>query len=107
MKRTRITLNRRLNDPNCFYWGNRYSDTDTPDRHGRWMRICYYKENPISLITKTYVEEHGNCYKVHDFFPSQLSVSPCLVETIIDKDLDTIKKDIENRFMQFVKEINS
>lgn len=106
MKKTRITSDQRFNNTRGFYWGFRYSDTDKPDKHGRWMRICYYKENVICLISKTNDGDYGTYFKVHDFFPSQLSISPMLVETIRDKDLDTIKKDVENRFIQFLKEIN-
>ena len=37
---------------NSIQWGIRYSDTDEPDRFGRWARIMYLNSVPFAWVNR-------------------------------------------------------
>ena len=48
---------------------NRYSETNLPDKHGRWARIVYANNLQIAWI-KGIIIDDKLFYSVKDFFPS-------------------------------------
>jgi hypothetical protein len=56
-----------------------YSDTDQPDKQGRWMRKCYFNK-AVLIATVTRLEhEHLTVYTVHTFFPVNMNVDPLYI----------------------------
>jgi hypothetical protein len=49
-------------------WVNRYSDTDEPDKKGRWERICYCNGLRIA-VTKMVMEHKSVMFSTKTFFP--------------------------------------
>lgn len=92
---------------NGFVWAVRYSDTDVPDKHGRWSRLCYYKGKLICLVSKVVRIDLPTYYKVSDFFPSIQLHNPCYSGVELDKDFETIKKEVEQRFTEFLQVVCS
>ena len=79
---------------------NRYSDSNQPDKHGRWARIVYANNFQIAWISKVWIETKF-FYSVNDYFPSQHSDNPCY-SIVIDKDLEEVVQEVKNRFAYFV-----
>jgi hypothetical protein len=105
-----IEKGRQCNTPrvskSAFIWSNRYSNNDEKDRHGRWARICYYKGRMIAWISRVDHIDFGRYYRIVDFFPSVQNDSPCLVIGMErEKDFETIKQEVEQRFMEFLQAV--
>lgn len=79
---------------------NRYSDTNQPDKHGRWARIVYANNFQIAWISKVWIENKF-FYSVNDYFPSAFTDSPC-ISIVVDKDLEEVIQDVKTRFAYFI-----
>lgn len=90
---------------NGFVWAVRYSETDEPDKQGRWARICYFKGKLICWVSKTVTIDLPTYYKVTDFFPSMDLANPCYSGIELTKDFETIKAEVELRFKEFIQAI--
>ena len=79
-------------------WRARYSDSDLPDKHGRWSRLCFYNGLLISWISRI---NNGNrtMYTVRDFFPTTGNDMP--EYSGLENDFETAKKGVEKRFNNF------
>jgi hypothetical protein len=76
-------------------WTNRYSQDDTPDKHGRWARVGYYNQITIAWISKV-TGDVGIKYVAKPFFPTIANDSP--FEYAV-KDTEQDAKDyIETKF---------
>ena len=78
---------------------NRYSDSNLPDKHGRWARIVYANNFQIAWISKVWVENKF-FYSVKDYFPSLHTDMPCY-SIVIDKDLEEVIQEVNSRFAYF------
>lgn len=83
-----------------FQWLNRYSNTDNDDKQGRWARLLYYKDKLITWVNRTVNVDGTVFYHIHDFYPTLLNDSPCLIETK-NINFDLLKIECENRFLEF------
>lgn len=91
-----------------FEWLPRYSQTEGPDKKGRWARLCYYKGVLICWINKVEIKEGENKgvkYIVKDMYPSSGSDNPFFVG-VESTGFDKAKKDAENRFLDFLSKIH-
>lgn len=84
---------------NKFIWLPRYSDTDKPDKQGRWARVCFYGDFLICWISRQQVNETV-MYVVKDYFPSSGDSDPCFIEAT--EDLEKAKSDAIKRFTDFI-----
>lgn len=84
-------------------WIARYSDSDLPDKHGRWSRLCFYNGLLISCISRI---NNGNriMYTVRDFFPSTGNDMP--EYSGLENDFEIAKKGVEKRFNNLIKKLN-
>lgn len=88
---------------NKFEWRTRYSETDEPDKQGRWARLCYYNGLMIAWVNR-HESMFGNFfYTVTDYFPSIKNDNPCFVGKY--KDFNYAKSDVEERFNKFFETI--
>lgn len=83
-----------------FIIKNRYSNTNLPDKHGRWARIVYVNDFQIAWISMTFID-NKLFYRVVDYFPSIKSDSPCST-IIVDQSLEQIINDVKLRFNNFI-----
>ena len=87
---------------------SRYSETDEPDKHGRWARLYYYNGVLVSWVSKI---KRGSefVFQTTDFFPSQDGESPCYVGTlkciVHDYDFEIVQLLIQKRFNQFLEKV--
>ena len=88
---------------NKFEWVSRYSETDEPDKHGRWARLCYYNGLMIAWIERHELMFGNYIYTVTDYFPSIKNDNPCFVGQ--HKNFDYAKSDVEKRFVNFLKTV--
>jgi hypothetical protein len=89
-----------------FYWATRYSSTEEKDKQGRWARICYFNGRMIAWVNRVDHIDYGRYFSVRDFFPSLENDSPCLsIGMEREKDFETIKKEVEQRFAEFLKAV--
>ena len=81
-----------------FIWRPRYSDTELPDKNGRWSRLCFYNGLLIAWISRI---NNGNkiMYTVRDFFPTTGNDMP--EYSGLENDFQTAKKGVEKRFNDF------
>lgn len=86
-----------------FELRNRYSNDDNVDHRGRWARLLYYKGNLISWINRIDHIERGRFYSISDFFPTQNNDNPLYHESTKEKDFEQIVKEVELRFLSFLK----
>ena len=84
-------------------WRNRYSDSNLPDKHGRWSRLCFYNGLLIAWISMVESIYHGKYYCVKDFFPSTGNDIPQF--SGVEKDFEIAKKGVEERFNKFIEKI--
>ena len=82
---------------------NRYSETNMPDKHGRWARIVYANNLQIAWISKVWIETKF-FYSVTDYFPSVQNDSPCY-SVVIDKSLEEVIEDVKLRFNKFISNV--
>ena len=82
---------------------NRYSETNLPDKHGRWARIVYSNNLQIAWISKVWIETKF-FYSVTDYFPSVQNDSPCY-SVVIDKSLEEVIEDVKLRFNKFISNV--
>ena len=82
---------------------NRYSETNLPDKHGRWARVVYANGLQIAWISKVWIETKF-FYSVHDYFPSIHSDNPCY-SVVIDEELEEVIEQVKNRFNNFISHI--
>jgi hypothetical protein len=54
----------------------RYSETECPDKYGRWARVVQYKE-----ITIAYIAQVQGIYRVHLFFPVNSEANQITIKT--------------------------
>ena len=83
---------------------NRYSDTEEPDKHGRWTRIVYANNLQIAWISKIIIDDK-NYYSVKDYFPSIHNDSPCYSE-VVEKPIESVVLEVKERFEYFISHIN-
>ena len=83
-----------------FSVNNRYSDTDTPDKHGRWARVVYANNFQIAWISKVEIE-NKTMYKVNDYFPSIHNDNPCY-GGVSDKNIEEVIQEVKTRFAYFI-----
>ena len=83
-----------------FLWHSRYSNNDEPDKHGRWARLCFYRQYNIAWISRQVVNTTV-MFVVTDFFPSNGNSNPCFVEAT--GDFEKAKEGVEKRFNEFLK----
>ena len=86
-----------------FIVKNRYSETNLPDKHGRWARIVYAGSFQIAWISKVWIETKF-FYSVTDYFPSVQNDSPCY-SVVIDKSLEEVIEDVKLRFNKFISNV--
>ena len=79
-----------------FTWRSRYSDTDLPDKHGRWARLCFYNGLLIAWITTADSIYHGKYFMVRDFFPS--TGNDISQYSGVENDFEAAKIGVEKRF---------
>lgn len=81
-----------------FTWRSRYSETDLPDKHGRWARLCFYNCLLIAWISRI---NNGNkiMYAVRDFFPSTGNDMP--EYSGVENDFEKAQIGVERRFDRF------
>lgn len=79
---------------------NRYSETNQPDKHGRWARVVYANNFQIAWISKVWIETKF-FYSVNDYFPSIYNDNPCY-SAVIDKELEEVIQDVKSRFSYFI-----
>ena len=82
---------------------NRYSDSNLPDKHGRWARIVYANNFQIAWISKVWIETKF-FYSVNDYFPTLHTDSPCY-SIVIDKELEEVIEDVKKRFNAFISNV--
>ena len=82
---------------------NRYSETNFPDKHGRWARVVYANNLQIAWISKVWIETKF-FYSVHDYFPSIHNDSPCY-SVVIDEELEEVIEQVKKRFGNFISHI--
>lgn len=80
----------------------RYSDTDEPDKDGRWARLVYYNGKLITWINKN--TEIMDLYLVNTYFPVYESDNPLAKEKFYSFD-DAIEW-LENAWNEFLLSIN-
>ncbi len=86
-----------------FNWQPRYSDTNEPDKQGRWSRLCYCNEILIAWINR--VEYGGQIvFSVTDYFPSNGNSNPCY--SGICDNLEDAKDGVEKRFEEVMVKLN-
>lgn len=83
-----------------FCWHTRYSQTEEPDKQGRWARLCFYRQFLIAWISRQQVNETV-MYVVNDYFPTNGNSNPCFVEAT--EDFEKAKEGVEKRFNEFLK----
>lgn len=83
-----------------FCWHPRYSQTEEPDKQGRWARLCFYRQFLIAWISRQKVNDTV-VYVVTDYFPSNGNSNPCFVEAT--EDFEKAKEGVEKRFNEFLK----
>lgn len=81
----------------------RYSDSNLPDKQGRWARIVYANDFQIAWISKVWIETKF-FYSVHDYFPSIHNDSPCY-SSVIDEEFEIVVEKIQVRFNRFLSNI--
>lgn len=95
-----------MENKNRFVWQCRYSETEESDKHKRWARLCYYNNRLICWVSRFENDEGDKCYSIKDFFPSIQQDDPCFFKVeFIEKGFDIIKKEVEERFTSFIKEL--
>lgn len=57
---------------NNLTWENRYSKTDEPDKEGRWMSTCKFKNVSIGRV----VLDPGFRYRAETYFPAHKGEIP-------------------------------
>lgn len=82
---------------------NRYSETNLPDKHGRWARVVYANDLQIAWISKVWIETKF-FYSVKDYFPSIHNDNPCY-SVVIDEKLEEVVEQVKNRFNNFISHI--
>lgn len=66
---------------NNLTWENRYSETDEPDRQGRWLSTCKFKNLTIGGVIRV-KDQHGiYSYLTNGFFPIHKGVNPIHTST--------------------------
>lgn len=99
-------LNKNDVSKSAFVWINRYSNNDEEDKRGRWARVCYYKGKMIAWVSRVDHIDYGRYFRITDFFPSLQNDSPCLtIGMEREKDFETIKKEVEQRFEEFLQAV--
>ena len=89
-----------------FDWKCRYSETEDSDKHKRWARLCYYNNRLINWISRIENDKGDKYYSIKDFYPSLMQDDPCFFKVeFCDKDFEVIKKETEDRFKLFIKDI--
>lgn len=84
---------------------NRYSDTDKPDKHGRWARIVYANNLQIAWI-KMIIIDDKLFYSVKDFFPSVHNDSPCY-SAVVEEPIEHVVLGVKDRFNYFISHTKS
>ena len=93
---------------NKIEWGIRYSDTDEPDRFGRWARIMYLNSVPFAWVNRLdgiIDSESSIRFSATLYFPTLMNDSArdhrlCLT-------YEEAKDFCETEFEKFVKVIKS
>lgn len=82
----------------------RYSDTNEPDKHGRWARMAIYKDVRIADIVR-YETREGIRYVVKCNFPTANSDYPFDIETFEEfSDAKEYLKEAWNKFSKYITE---
>lgn len=81
----------------------RYSDTDLPDKFGRWARTASYNGIRIAWISK-FEQEDKECYSVSLHFPTMQNDTAN--EHKIFYSLDEAKEFVKERWVWFLNKIN-
>ena len=93
-----------MKEKDDFTISTRYSETEYPDKHGRWARKVYFKNMMIAWINR--VEYNGFVfYTITDYFPSLMQDNPCY--TGKDDDFNKIVSDAKIRFLSFLNACNT
>lgn len=87
-----------------FKWKNRYSDTDEPDKYGRWARQCRCNGYMIANI-----QRNSDTYFISFFFPiNKKSDTINYVRIgIQNTNLDNIKQFVERKFAEFIEKVTN
>ena len=86
---------------NNIRWVARYSQTELPDKQGRWARICYFKGRTIAWITRV---QHNEIvvFIPQSYFPVNGNDMPQLCATHFDT-FNEAKEAVEYYWEQFLK----
>jgi hypothetical protein len=82
---------------------NRYSDTDLPDKMGRWARIAVYKNIRIAWISRIEYEDKM-IFSVTLHFPTMQNDTAN--ESIVCESLLKAKEVTEERWNWFLKTVS-
>lgn len=85
---------------------NRYSQTDEPDKQGRWARTSTYKNIRIAWISKVEtarVENNGNIFCVTCHFPTMNNDTAN--ESKVFFNLKDAKEFVNERWYWFINKI--
>ena len=83
-----------------FKWANRYSNTEKPDKQGRWARLCYCNGFLIATITC-----HGEQYIVNYHFPAQVGSQFGIERISKDIDYEIVESGVEQAFKTFIEQV--
>ena len=84
-------------------YNNRYSDTDTPDKRGRWARIAILNNIQIAWITKHILKESEK-FSVSCNFPTLMS--DIAHENKVCDSLEEAKDFVKERWEWFLKAVS-
>lgn len=83
---------------------NRYSDTDLPDKMGRWARIAIYKDIRIAWISRIELKD-STVFSVSCHFPTMQNDTANQHKTV--HSLNEAKEFIKERWEWFLNKINN
>ena len=86
-------------------WSNRYSDTMSPDKHGRWMRTMAFNQVPhanINLLSWAGSLE-DSCYSAKLHFPTLISDG--MHNHKIDDNPDMLKIWCEVELLKYIRSL--
>ncbi len=95
---------------NKLIWTSRYSETDEPDKHGRWARVAYLGSNKIlghrqvAWINRVQFKDHKQkdtvIFSIQGYFPHNTGTYVDKAETFIEA-----KKKVEREWNKFIRTI--
>lgn len=59
-----------------FLWDARYSETDEPDKFGRWQRLCFIEYNDGEFLLIGHYNKVDSVFNYHTEFPVSGNMNP-------------------------------